>query len=153
MAETEVVVPAVISQGRGALTAEDLPFGVVYVANSQACSGLLPRGAGAAEVVVVQRGGCTFADKISNIPDSVMVKLVIVEDYHNDSTEEGTDGMQAPVIDGVQLNAWGRSRNNKVGLVMVRGGVVEWRRVKSVAVRTRVGVRVQGRDVGGLDIT
>jgi hypothetical protein len=145
--KSEFVVPAVIARGVGASTVPDMRAAAVYVADDTACSGLLPRSAAVAEVIVVKRGGCTFADKIANVPDSNTVKLVVVEDF-----ESSSEGMVAPVVDGVQLNAWGRSRANKIGLVMVRAGV-EWERVKSVAVKKRVGVWVQGKEVGGLEIT
>lgn len=157
-----ITIQAVISHGRGAVPPVDIPAGAVYVADSQACAGILPRRAGASPVVVLRRGGCTFAEKISHVPDSPIVKLVVVEDY------PGAAAGQVPRVDGQQLNAWGRPRNNPVPLVMVpgRGGDggcgggeggggrgVDWARVAEVAVRTRVGVRVMGREVRGLDVT
>ena len=135
-------IPAVIARGEGAIPISSLDAAGFYISSSTACSGPLRY---TAPIVVVERGGCTFAEKIANIPDDPIVRLIVVEDFLSGT---GVEGIVAPVLDGTQRNARGR-RTNPVGLVMVRSGV-RWREVESVAVRKRVGVRVQGREVGGL---
>jgi len=138
----ESVVAAVISRGEGAVTISDFDAAEIYVSASTACSKPLMY---TAPIIVVKRGGCTFADKIANIPDDPVVRLVVVEDF---LAGTGVVGVVAPVVDGIQRNDRGR-RTNLVGLVMVRSGV-RWWEVERVAVRKRVGVRVQGREVSGL---
>ncbi|CCX34764.1 Similar to ER degradation-enhancing alpha-mannosidase-like protein 1; acc. no. O94726 [Pyronema omphalodes CBS 100304] len=144
VAEAEEKVLATVAQGAGALPVLDIDFGSVYVSDSTACDKLLPKAAANAEVVVVKRGGCTFSDKVSNVPDSSTVKLVVVEDYEMVASAQ-------PVVER-QMNRWGRNRRNRVQLVMVPGGV-QWNKVQRVGLRTRVKVMVQGRVVGGLEVT
>lgn len=141
-----ITVSAVMARGDGAVKVPDLRASLVYYADSTACAGVLPRGAGLAEVVVIRRGECSFGEKIANVPDEPGVRLVVVEDY------EGVEEAVAPVVDGVQMNSWGKRRRNRVGLVMVESGV-RWEEVRSVGVRRRIGVWVRGREVRGVEVT
>ena len=135
-------VPATAARGAGALPARDLRAASVYDARSDACVHMLDA---VAEVVVVRRGGCSFAEKIANVPDTPEVRLVVVENY------DGGE-MVAPVLDGAQQDARGRARANQVALVMVERGV-RWGEVRAVEVRQHMGVRIGGREVLGVEVT
>lgn len=152
------MLPAAIALGGGAIAPEDSPnngapeYSVFDARATTACHGLLPRAAAEHAVIVVRRGGCTFADKISNVPDAPAIKLLVVEDSDDDG-DYGEAALVSPEIDLPQRNYFGRPRRNKLPLVLVSAGEVDWSNVESVGVRRRVSMLVGGVGIDGLEVT
>ncbi|RKF56028.1 ER degradation-enhancing alpha-mannosidase-like protein 1 [Golovinomyces cichoracearum] len=118
-------------------------------------------------VIVIRRGGCSFSQKLSNIPSfaptSKSLQLVIIvsgeADEHGDEFDsiynengEGTGWtknhqMIRPLLDKVQVTPSGLMRHNQVAMVMISGGLeVEnlLRRARSLGFRRRYYVESQG---------
>lgn len=117
-----------------------LPWASVY-AGGYACDEPLPEEAVRRNhVIVLRRGGCSFSEKLANIPSysptSAALQLVIVVSDDDDdgggvpSAEEqqggiggeGTGGYIRPLLDEVQRTPAGVARRHLVPMVMVGGG-------------------------------
>jgi hypothetical protein len=111
----------------------------------------------------MRRGGCTFHDKLTNIPSftpsasSLQLVIVISEG------EEGEDGLAhgsgngyhliRPLLDKVQVTPSGLVRHHQICMVMVGGGDATeglFRRGRSVGLRRRYHVESQGLVVGNI---
>ena len=143
-------------------SADPLSWSRIFFAGT-ACEGKLPEEAARKhDVVVMRRGGCTFSEKLANIPSftpsSRSVKLVIIiSDDNEDDEDLGREGMGhkliRPLLDKAQVTPSGLLRHHQVSMVMVGGGeVVEelFRQARSVGVRRRYHVESQGLVVGNI---
>jgi hypothetical protein len=143
------------SQGQ---TAEALTWSRIYFAGD-ACHGKLPDDAARKhEVIVMRRGGCTFHDKLSNIPSFTptagSLKLVIII---SEGEEEGGGlggiALIRPLLDKAQVTPSGLVRHHQICMVMVGGGDAAeelFRRSRSVGLRRRYHVESQGLVVGNI---
>ncbi|PHH49239.1 ER degradation-enhancing alpha-mannosidase-like protein 1 [Ceratocystis fimbriata CBS 114723] len=104
---------------KGLLTAKSLPvMGSVYMAGL-GCSSVLPESVPAEHhVIVFRRGGCTFAEKLANIPPYMQtdeaLKLVVVVD------ENMEDVAIRPHINEAQTLPDGTERKPPVPMILVR---------------------------------
>ena len=155
--------------------AELLSFKKIFYAGD-ACEGKLPDDAARKhDVIIMRRGGCTFSEKMSNIPSftpsSRSLKLVIVVS-DNDADEGDGYGAEGegdgeprtgnggsgyrlirPLLDKAQVTPSGLLRHHPICMVMVGGGeeaVELFKRTRSLGVRRRYHVESQGLVVGNI---
>jgi len=135
----------------------------------EACTSKLPDEAvHKHELIVMKRGGCTFSEKLANIPSFSPsqrgLKLVIIvsddeDDEMNDNT--GTEFTASskgghlirPLLDKVQLTPSGLVRHHQISMVMVGGGnkaVDLMKTARSVGLRRRYHIESQGLVVGNI---
>jgi hypothetical protein len=110
------------------------------------------------QVIAIPRGGCSFSDKLRNIPafppHANSLQLVVIVSYseHEDGSQN-IDGPVQPLLDEVQHAPSGIVRPNPIPLVMITGGEdgVAWlKRAKGVGVRRRWFFKSQGVRIGNL---
>jgi hypothetical protein len=155
-------------------TAEFLSWSRIFYAGD-ACDGKLPDDAARKhDVIIMRRGGCTFNEKMANIPSftpsSRSLKLVIVVSDNDTDSDEDTNGngedgepgterggsgyrLIRPLLDNAQVTPSGLLRHHQICMVMVEGGdeVVElFRRTRSLGLRRRYHVESQGLVVGNI---
>lgn len=150
------VIPAILATGIGVYPPPDTPFSSGPTPNSlqlafspihfsdTACSPatVIPP---SAQVIFVRRGGCPFLQKIRNIPDTHMVKLLVIVDASQGNEEE----LVRPLLDEKVDRKWG------LPVVMIAGSgegakAVREGKVEAVGVRRRWKVLVKGGLVGNL---
>jgi hypothetical protein len=177
-------IPAIVSTGIGAAPITDVPdapdpnqgpqadsliWSSIYFAG-EACTAKLPDDAPKKhEVIVMRRGGCTFSDKLSNIPSftptSRSLKLVILissNDEEDDRWEaekglpkNGGASLFRPLLDKVQVTPSGLVRHHQISMVMVAGGDEAeelFRRTRSLGLRRRYHIESQGLVVGNIHV-
>lgn len=151
-----------------------LPWSHVY-ATHELCDGRLsPEIPQNHQVIVVKRGGCSFSQKLGNIPSfnpsSSSLQLVIVVSYKEDddyasdsyfyqSTQEGiTDDKRPtqPLLEEVQTVVDGIPRRHPISLVMVGGGDRTYeffRNTKGVGLKRRYKIHSQGIPISNVLLT
>jgi hypothetical protein len=102
------------------------------------------------QIIVIPRGGCSFSDKLRNIPafppSPTALQLVVV-------VSSDTEGFVQPLLDETQYSPSGLLRPNLIPLVMISGGdeaVELFRRARGVGVRRRYHFLSQGIRIGNL---
>ncbi|KAK6820634.1 hypothetical protein PG989_011309 [Apiospora arundinis] len=139
---------------------ESLTWGNIYFAD-QACRAKLPDVAAKAhQVIVMRRGGCSFSEKLSNIPSfapnrNALQLVIVVSDDKEDESEGNTWGFNfiRPLLDELQKTPAGILRHNPIAMVMVGGGDETYRALehaKSLGLRRRYHVESQGLTIGNL---
>jgi hypothetical protein len=187
---TREVMPASLPSGPGAAMLPDLheplelvtnavksplPWNTVYVADDELCNNVLDaKIVKENQVLVVRRGGCSFSEKLRNIPSFApsarALQLVIIVSYpEHDSVdadlrrqhaaehgevyhEHGTELIQ-PLLDKQQTTPGGMRRPHPIPLVMVAGGdytMDSFRRAAGVGFRRRWWFESQGTRIGNL---
>lgn len=165
-------VPAMLPTGPGAAplpaiidTAPDpttldlgaLPYSSILLLSSDLCTHTLQQ-----EIVmnynvlIIERGGCSFSDKLANIPSFApsarALQLVIIVSFPEHEDQAG--GYIRPMLDRSQKTPRGVERRNAIAMVMVSGGEEAWDVLDRAASATAVveedgNVRVQKRDHSG----
>ena len=117
----------------------------------QNCDGMLtpsvPRNH---QVIVLRRGGCSFSEKLANIPsfapsDNSLRLVVLVSFGYDDGHDESR--LTRPLLDEVQYTSSGIPRRHPIAMVMVGGGkgVYEaFGRARGVGVKRRYSVSANG---------
>ncbi|KAF7961281.1 hypothetical protein EAE96_000947 [Botrytis aclada] len=183
---TYATLPAVLPTGKGAhllfnapeapdpmsakTSSPTLSFGNIFFAG-EACNGKVPDEAVKQHhVIVMKRGGCTFSEKLANIPSytptSKGLKLVIMVSDDKDDVESGEEDMEdegasrrgeqnliRPLLDKPQLTPSGLLRHHQISMVMIGGGneaIQALKRAKSVGIRRRYHVESQGLMVSNI---
>jgi hypothetical protein len=122
----------------------------VYV-GGQNCEGVLavdiPRHN---QVIVLQRGGCSFSEKLQNIPSfppsSASLQLVVVVSYEPEDDQLGIVHTR-PHLDIDQYTPGGLPRRNPIPMVLVGGGGDTYRAMQqatALGVKRRYSMRAQG---------
>lgn len=129
------------------------------------CSGKLPdQAVKSHQVIIMKRGGCTFNEKLANIPSftpsSKGLKLVVIVSGNEDeddgsSSEDQSFGtaMIRPLLDKPQMTPSGLLRHHQISMVMVGGGdetLELLKRTKSMGLRRRYHVESQDIAVGNI---
>ena len=138
----------------------NLPFRKIFVAG-QNCRRMLPLNIPRDyQIIVMKRGGCSFAEKLANIPAFAPIdgslQLVIVVSYKFDGDEEDDDGEQRlirPLVDANPLTGSGIPRRKLVPMVMVGGGqdtYDSFKQAVAVGIKRRYTVETQGIPIGNL---
>jgi hypothetical protein len=177
-----LTMPVSMPLGIGAVPLPDVPDATVPNSNAlptnlkwttifmagDACSGRLPDEAPRNhQVIVMQRGVCSFSEKLENIPSYVpsrdALQLVIVldeqefEDGNEPDLEDGrTWSLIRPLLDEEQLTPGGIPRHNPISMVLARGpgpGTYEkFRTAIGVGIRRRYFIESQGLRVENIHI-
>ncbi|KFY15628.1 hypothetical protein V491_05613, partial [Pseudogymnoascus sp. VKM F-3775] len=123
------------------VTNDPLSWRSIYFA-SHNCDGKLPdRVVREYNVIVMRRGGCSFSEKLENIPAfhptvrglQMVVMVSDEEDYE----------LTRPLLEVAQKTPAGMRRAHEVPMVMVGGGEAAWRalrKAKSLGIRRRYWV-------------
>lgn len=137
-------------------SAEPLSFTSIFFAG-QACDRKLPdESVKDHQIIIMLRGGCTFSQKLENIPSYTPswrgLQLVIVV---SDDREDEGDGLHLvrPLLDKPQYTPAGLLRHHQVSMVMVAGGepmYEELKGVRSMGLRRRYHVESQGLKINNL---
>ncbi|GIZ41950.1 hypothetical protein CKM354_000523300 [Cercospora kikuchii] len=139
-------IPAILPTGPGASAPEsemdvdvitttlgNLPQKSVFFLDDTLCDNRLPSNvARQYQVLVVMRGGCSFNDKLANIPSFVpspdALQLVIVVSgltaNENDIGHQGEHGLIRPLLDQVQRMPSGIVRPHPIAMCMLDGTIV-----------------------------
>ncbi|KAI1282823.1 glycoside hydrolase family 47 protein [Xylaria sp. FL0933] len=141
---------------------ESLSWGRVYFAD-QACQGKLPDIAPKQhQIIVMRRGGCSFSEKLANIPSFAPhrngLQLVIVVSDDNESSNEGEEDVWGfnlirPLLDEEQRTPAGIPRHRPIPMLMVGNGEVTYellKTAKSIGMRRRYHVESQGLTINNL---
>ena len=173
------LIPASLPVGPGAApvpaipdaTADfDLPWHAILLAPDEdptLCTGPLPAAAiKTHQVLVVRRGGCSFSDKLANVPafapDASALKLVVVVSFpshEEEATRGGHGGVEEdaelvrPLLDRIQKTPNGVLRPHPLGMVMVGGGKATWEmfeKARGVGVKRRYHFVSQGLRISNL---
>lgn len=110
------------------------------------------------QIIVLKRGGCSFGQKIANIPSfapsRTSLQLVIIVSF-NDEDGEGEGWLTRPLLDNVQVTSGGLPRRNPIPMVMVGGGEDVYEalgKAVGVGVKRRYTVQAQGVLISNLII-
>lgn len=106
------------------------------------------------QVLVIKRGGCTFSEKVHNIPSyapsPTSLKLVIMV---SDTFGELEGAVIRPALDEIQYTPGGVVRPNQIPVVMVEGGaetLVMFKSAGGVGIKRRYHFSTQGVSIGNL---
>jgi hypothetical protein len=133
-------------------------------ATDQLCSRKLPLSVPRNhQIILVKRGGCSFSEKLANIPafapSPAALQLVVVVSY-GDEQDDG-EGMTTddllirPYLDEQQFTSGGLLRHNPIPMVMVGGGNRSYealRRAVGVGIKRRYTMHAQGIPISNLII-
>ncbi|KAK8198687.1 hypothetical protein M8818_006554 [Zalaria obscura] len=109
-----------------------LTYRTILVLNTELCTSPLPASLAAKyNVLVIRRGGCSFSDKLTNIPSfapsAKALQLVIVASFpEHEKGDEEAGAQVRPLLDQKQVTRGGIERRNPIPLLMVRGGEEVW---------------------------
>lgn len=182
-------LPAAISTGVGSAMLPDIEDAItvslfgnpstkalswsnVYFANDLCEEGITREIAHHHEVLVIKRGGCTFSEKLRNIPayrpTRSALKLIVVVSYDRMSEQKATDDtppslaavraestLIRPHLDEAQMTASGIPRNYPISMVMVGGGDETYqllRHASGIGVKRRYTMRSRGVPITNLHI-
>ncbi|OBT89406.1 hypothetical protein VE02_02079 [Pseudogymnoascus sp. 03VT05] len=124
-----------------AVTNDPLSWTSIYFA-SHNCDGKLPdRVVRAYNVIVMRRGGCSFSEKLANVPafhpTAAGLQMVVMV------SDDDDDELIRPLLEVVQKTPAGMRRAHEVPMVMVGGGEETWgvlRKARSLGIRRRYWV-------------
>ncbi|KAK6215951.1 Protein-lysine N-methyltransferase rrg1 [Pestalotiopsis sp. IQ-011] len=141
---------------------DSLSWAKIYFAD-QACQGKLPdKAAKSHHVIVMRRGGCSFSEKLANVPSyapnrNALQLVIVVSDDKNDNEDGEYDVWSTnfirPLLDEAQRTPSGILRHHPIAMVMVGGGEHTYealREVRSIGLRRRYHVESQGLEVANL---
>ncbi|KAG6368164.1 hypothetical protein INS49_002365 [Diaporthe citri] len=141
----------------GPVPSAALPWTTIYAAGLS-CDSVLPEEAPRDhQLIVIRRGGCTFSEKLANIPaykpSAASLQLVVVVS----DDEEGGVGMTRPLLAEEQRTPSGVLRRHPIPMVMVGGGEEAYRRLAAGGVvragmSRKYGVESDGRRIGNVAI-
>ncbi|KAI1172468.1 glycoside hydrolase family 47 protein [Nemania sp. FL0916] len=141
---------------------DSLSWGRIYFAD-QACQGKLPDVAAKQhQVIIMRRGGCSFSDKLANIPSFAphrngLQLAIVVSD--NEGGEEGGEedvwgyNLIRPLLDEEQRTPAGVTRHRPIPMLMVAGGEATYdllKTARSIGLRRRYHVESQGLTMNNL---
>ncbi|KAI1492609.1 glycosyl hydrolase family 47-domain-containing protein [Biscogniauxia mediterranea] len=129
----------------------------------QACDGKLPDMAPRVhEVIVMRRGGCSFSQKLANVPSFApnrnALQLVIVVSDDKEGLDEGEEDIWGlnfirPLLDEQQKTPAGIPRHHPIAMLMTGGGEEAYellKRTRSLGLRRRYHVESQGLNIHNL---
>ncbi|KAK7713255.1 hypothetical protein SLS64_004504 [Diaporthe eres] len=139
----------------GPVPSAALPWTTIYAAGLS-CDSVLPEEAPRDhQLIVIRRGGCTFSEKLANIPaykpSAASLQLVVVVS----DDEEGGVGMTRPLLAEEQRTPSGVLRRHPIPMVMAGGGEEAYRRLAAGGVvragmSRKYGVESDGRRIGNV---
>ena len=109
-------------------------------------------------LIVLKRGGCSFDEKLRNIPTFVpeaqSLQLVVVVSYEEDP-DAPPDQLIRPLLETPQVTSSGLPRHRPIPMVLVNGGKRVFglfERAGAVGVKRRYSVQAQGVPISNLII-
>ncbi|KAI4288247.1 MAG: hypothetical protein L6R35_002486 [Caloplaca aegaea] len=111
------------------------------------------------QVLVITRGGCSFGQKLQNIPtfppSKNSLQLVIVVSYDDAEAGLPSGWLVRPLLEKHQLTPAGLSRHRPIPMVMVGGGDKThdvFRRAVGLGLKRRYSIQAQGVPISNLII-
>lgn len=178
-----VTIPAIIPTGKGAAPiidvaeapdpndgtkVERLSWGKVFIGD-EACTRLPDEAPRKHQVLVIRRGGCSFSEKLANIPSftpsaqSLKLVVIVSSSSDDDLDEEAKSeypnswemeyGLIRPLLDIEQRTPSGLLRHHPISMVMVGGGEATiglFHQARSIGLRRRYHIESQGLVVGNI---
>ena len=137
-----------------------LPFRRIFV-GGQNCRRMLPLHIPRDyQVIVLKRGGCSFSEKLANIPafppieGSLQLVIIVSFGYDSDSESgEGDNRLIRPLVEANPLTGSGIPRRNLVPMVMVGGGQETYdsaKRAIALGIKRRYTIETQGVPISNL---
>lgn len=138
-----------------------LLWNTIYIGDQNCESPLPPSVPRDHQILVLRRGGCSFSQKLQNIPTSAPSKtslqIVIVVSYEQDDESGLPAGwLIRPLLDESQMTPKGLPRRNPIVMVLIGGGEETmgiFRRAVGMGIKRRYMVHAQGVLVSNLIIT
>lgn len=167
-------IPAITPTGAGAATLPDVddalgpdiqgsPQGsllwhTIYIAGEN-CNGKLPPEVPRRhQIIVIMRGGCSFSEKLQNIPtfvpSPVSLQLVIVVTHDGDDPNLPTVLIR-PWLETAQFTPTGLPRHNPIPMIMVGGGEQTYtffKEATGLGIKRRYSVQAQGVPISNVVI-
>ena len=167
-------VPAVTPTGQGAVMVPDwaeaqsptihgfpnhpLQFSRIY-STDELCNGRLPlKVPRTHQVIVIKRGGCSFSQKLRNIPAfapaASSLHLVIIVSYSDEAGAQ-EQHLIRPLMDEQQFTTSGLLRHNPIPMVLVAGGERTYQALqyaKGIGIKRRYKFHAQGVPISNLII-
>jgi hypothetical protein len=139
---------------------DTLGWDTIFFAD-EACDRKLPEEAVKRHnIIVMKRGGCTFSEKLANIPsfspsNRGLRLVIIVSSKEDGDTDDDGEGYRLirPLLENPQLTPSGLLRHHQISMVMVGGGdetMALLKRAKSMGLRRRYHIESQGLVVGNI---
>lgn len=136
----------------------DVPWQSIYVTDEN-CNTKLPASVPKEhQVIIIKRGGCSFDEKLRNIPifapSKSSLQLVIVVSYE-DEPGLPSGWLVRPLLESPQTTASGLPRHNPIAMVMVGGGDKTYgifERAVGLGIKRRYSVQAQGIPISNLVI-
>lgn len=106
-----------------------LPYNNILILYSDLCTHTLqPEIVTNYNILIIERGSCSFSDKLANIPSFApsarALQLVIIVSFPEHEDQAG--GYIRPMLDRSQKTPRGVDRRNAIAMVMVSGGEEAW---------------------------
>ena len=136
----------------------DVPWHSIYVTDEN-CDSVLPVSVPKEhQVIVIKRGGCSFDEKLRNIPtfapSKKSLQLVIVVSYE-DEPGLPSGWLIRPLLESQQTTVSGLPRHNPIAMIMVGGGERSrgmFERAVGLGIKRRYSVQAQGIPINNLVI-
>ena len=133
-----------------------LPWLSVYAAGENCAASLPPRVAAQHPVLLVKRGGCSFSEKLANVPPRPPggggVRLVVVVSFE---PRDRGDELTRPLLELPQVASDGAPRAEPLPMVLVGGGQATYDLLASaggVGIRRRYSMQSNGVPISNLVI-
>ncbi|CAF9940993.1 alpha mannosidase-like protein [Imshaugia aleurites] len=136
----------------------DVPWHSIYVTDEN-CNSILPASVPKEhQVIVIKRGGCSFDEKLRNIPtfapSKKSLQLVVVVSYE-DEPGLPSGWLIRPLLESQQTTASGLLRHNPIAMVMVGGGEGTYgifEKAVGLGLKRRYSMQAQGVPISNLVI-
>lgn len=136
----------------------DVLWHSIYVANEN-CKNKLPASVPKDhQVIVIKRGGCSFDEKLRNIPTFAPSKTslqIVVVVSSEDEPGLPSGWLIRPLLESPQTTASGLPRHNPIAMIMVGGGDRTYgifERAVGLGIKRRYSVQAQGIPISNLVI-
>lgn len=131
----------------------------IYIAGENCNSKLSPEVPRKHQVIVILRGGCSFSDKLQNIPtfvpSPISLQLVIIVSHDEDDPNIAPGYLIRPLLDIAQYTPAGLPRHNPIPMIMVGGGEQTYdvfTRATALGIKRRYTVQAQGVPISNVVI-
>ncbi|KAL8757009.1 MAG: hypothetical protein Q9199_002551 [Rusavskia elegans] len=135
----------------------DLLWNSIYIIGNN-CAGRLPLGVVRDhQILVMKRGGCSFGQKLRNIPavppSKQSLQMVIVVSYDDAEAGLPSGWLVRPLLESQQLTSTGLPRHRPIPMVMVGGGDKTceiFKRAVGLGLKRRYSIEAQGVPISNL---
>ena len=173
---SRLYIPAITPTGAGAAPLPDVddaqgpdisgsPQGTllwhtIHVADENCAGKLPPHIPRDHQVLVLMRGGCSFSQKLQNIPafapSKASLQLIVMVSHEEDESAGFPKGyLIRPWLETAQITPSGLARHHPIPMVMVGGGEETWesfRAATGVGIKRRYSVQARGVPISNVVI-